>query len=218
MWALLRPFGVPKTKLFRLGSDGLLPLRLPQRRISAPARQADAPKWRLIRPNVRLPTTQMWTLLAELRPFDVPETKRFLPDSYGRHRRLSPQRRISVPAHQVDGPKWRLIRPNVRLRPYSHRVRQAARLRQVDHPEVCRLIRHSHLRIRWNAVPRGDARRPVHSDSHSRDTRCHSRGNHCRRSHSRTRNHGKGCRPSHILPNPSHPSPSHGGSIGERRT
>jgi hypothetical protein len=49
-----RPFGVPKMKLFLLGSYGLLQVLFPRRRISLPARQVDAPQKRLIRPNVLL--------------------------------------------------------------------------------------------------------------------------------------------------------------------
>jgi hypothetical protein len=59
----------------------------------------------------------MWTLLAEPRPFGVPNTKLFLLGSYGLLQLLFPESRISLPAHQVDAPKKRLIRPNVLLRP-----------------------------------------------------------------------------------------------------
>ena len=59
----------------------------------------------------------MWTLLAESRPFGVPKTKLFLLGSYGWLQMPFPQRRVSLPAHQVDAPKRRSLRPNVLLRP-----------------------------------------------------------------------------------------------------
>jgi hypothetical protein len=110
-----RPLGVPGKKLFLLGSYGLLQRLFPRRRISLTAHPIDAPKRWLTRPNVLPQTTWMWTLLAEPRPFGVPGTKSFLLDSSGLLQRLFPRRRISLPAHPVDAPRRRLIRPDVLL-------------------------------------------------------------------------------------------------------
>jgi hypothetical protein len=96
----------------------------------------------------------MWTLLAEPRSFGGSKTKLYLLGSYGLPLLLFPRRRIWLPVRRVDAPKKQLIRPNGPLRPYSHRVRQSVRLHHVDRPEVFRLPRHSHLRIRLNGVPR----------------------------------------------------------------
>ena len=57
MWtSLAEPplFGVPRTKLFLLTSYGLLQRRFLRRRISLSAHPVDAPRRRLIRPNVLL--------------------------------------------------------------------------------------------------------------------------------------------------------------------
>jgi hypothetical protein len=116
LWTLLaepRAFGVPRTKSFLPGWYDLRQPLFPPRRISLPARPADARQSRLIRSKVLLQTTWMWTLLAEPRPFRVPGTKLFLLGSYGLRQPLFPPRRISLPAHPVDAPQWRLVRPNV---------------------------------------------------------------------------------------------------------
>ena len=102
--------------MFLLGSHGLLQRLLPRRRISLPAHPIDAPKRRLIRPNVLPQTTWMWTLLAEPRRFGVLGPRLLLLGSHGLFQRMFPRRRISLPAHPVDAPKRRLIRPDVLLR------------------------------------------------------------------------------------------------------
>jgi hypothetical protein len=103
LWTLLAEpwIGVPKTRLFLLGSYGWLQMLFPQKRISLPAHLVAVPKRR------------RWTLLAEPRPFGGPKTKLFLLRSCGWLQTLFPQRRISLPAHQVDAPKRRLIGPIV---------------------------------------------------------------------------------------------------------